>query len=72
MRKVDVSSVLGANAEKPEELDSCIEVSNLNLFYAKDKQALIDIDLTIPRQRVITRCLGIVKSISISACLSLA
>ena len=52
MRKVDVSSVLGANAEKPEELDSCIEVSNLNLFYAKDKQALIDIDLTIPKQRV--------------------
>lgn len=52
MRKVDVSSVLGANAEKPDELDSCIEISNLNLFYAKDKQALIDIDLTIPQQRV--------------------
>jgi len=27
-------------------------VEDLNLFYSKDKQALIDINLTIPRQRV--------------------
>jgi len=45
MRKVDVSSVLGASAENPEGLESCIDVSGLNLYYAKDKRALNGIDL---------------------------
>ena len=52
MRKVDVSSVLGASAETPEGLESCIDVSGLNLYYAKDKRALNGIDLKIPKQRV--------------------
>ena len=52
MRKVDVSSVLGASAENPEGLESCIDVSGLNLYYAKDKRALNGIDLKIPKQRV--------------------
>ena len=52
MRKVDVSSVLGASAETPEGLESCIDVSRLNLYYAKDKRALNGIDLKIPKQRV--------------------
>lgn len=52
MRKVDVSSVLGASAETPEGLESCIDVSELNLYYAKDKRALNGIDLKIPKQRV--------------------
>ena len=52
MRKVDVSSVLGAGSEDAASLESCIDVSKLNLYYSKDKQALIDIDLKIPKQRV--------------------
>lgn len=31
---------------------TCLEVNSLNLYYAKDKQALKDINLSIPRQRV--------------------
>ena len=31
---------------------TCLEVNSLNLFYSKDKQALKDINLSIPRQRV--------------------
>ena len=31
---------------------ACLEVNSLNLYYAKDKQALKDINLSIPRQRV--------------------
>jgi phosphate transport system ATP-binding protein len=52
-RKVDVSAVLGDKTKTGgETLSSCIDIENLNLFYAKDKQALIDINLTIPKQRV--------------------
>ncbi|GJM12104.1 MAG: phosphate import ATP-binding protein PstB 2 [Pseudohongiella sp.] len=51
--KVDVSSVLGDKTKTGgEALSSCIDIENLNLYYAKDKQALIDINLTIPKQRV--------------------
>ena len=51
--KVDVSAVLGDTTKTGgETLSSCIDIENLNLFYSKDKQALIDINLTIPKQRV--------------------
>ena len=51
--KVDVSAVLGDKSKTGgETLSSCIDIENLNLFYSKDKQALIDINLTIPKQRV--------------------
>lgn len=51
--KVDVSAVLGDKTKTGgEKLSSCIDIENLNLFYSKDKQALIDINLTIPKQRV--------------------
>jgi len=51
--KVDVSAVLSDKTKTGgEALSSCIDIENLNLFYAKDKQALIDINLTIPKQRV--------------------
>lgn len=51
--KVDVSAVLGDKAKTGgETLSSCIDIEDLNLFYSKDKQALIDINLTIPKQRV--------------------
>lgn len=52
MRKVDVSAVLNEDSVTDDQLETCIDVSGLNLYYAKDKQALIDINLTIPRQRV--------------------
>ncbi|MEQ8953204.1 MAG: phosphate ABC transporter ATP-binding protein PstB, partial [Gammaproteobacteria bacterium] len=32
--------------------DNCLVVENLNLYYARDKQALIDVNLEIPRHRV--------------------
>lgn len=51
--KVDVSAVLGDKTKTGgEAVSSCIDIENLNLFYSKDKQALIDINLTIPKQRV--------------------
>ena len=51
--KVDVSAVLGDRTKTGgEALSSCIDIENLNLYYSKDKQALIDINLTIPKQRV--------------------
>jgi len=51
-RKIDVSAVLGDKTRAAKDEVSCIDIENLNLFYAKDKQALIDINLTIPKQRV--------------------
>lgn len=51
-RTVDVSAVLGEKTSPGQKLESCIETKDLSLYYAKDKQALIDINLTIPRQRV--------------------
>lgn len=52
MPKIDVSSVLESKSTSSTPDQSCIEVSNLNLYYAKTKRALNDITLTIPRQRV--------------------
>ncbi|NKB35440.1 MAG: phosphate ABC transporter ATP-binding protein [Pseudomonadales bacterium] len=52
VRKVDVSSVLKEESAADEQLETCIDVKDLDLFYAKDKQALINIDLNIPKQRV--------------------
>lgn len=49
---VDVSAVLGQKSKSAKTLESCIDIENLNLFYSKDKQALIDINMMIPRQRV--------------------
>ena len=51
-RTVDVASVLGEKNKDSGALASCIDIEHLNLYYAKDKQALIDINLTIPKQRV--------------------
>ena len=52
-RTVDVSAVLSDKTKTGgETLSSCIDIENLNLFYSKDKQALIDINLTIPKRRV--------------------
>lgn len=51
-RKIDLSAVLHHSPKNLEELESCIDVEGLNLFYSRDKQALIDIDLSIPRQCV--------------------
>lgn len=51
--KVDVSAVLSDKTKTGgEAVSSCIDIENLNLFYSKDKQALVDINLTIPKQRV--------------------
>lgn len=52
MRKIDVSSIAGAAPQTTGDLSPCIEVEDLNLFYSKTKQALIDITLSIPKQRV--------------------
>lgn len=53
IHRVDVSAVLGDKTKTGgEAISSCIDIENLNLFYSKDKQALIDINLTIPKQRV--------------------
>ncbi|MEX2130863.1 MAG: phosphate ABC transporter ATP-binding protein PstB [Pseudohongiellaceae bacterium] len=35
-----------------EHLIGCLEVKDLNLYYSKDKRALADINLVIPKQRV--------------------
>lgn len=50
--KLDVSSALKTTAGDTGEVETCIEVKGLNLYYAKDTQALRDINLSIPRQRV--------------------
>ncbi|MDA1371440.1 MAG: phosphate ABC transporter ATP-binding protein PstB [Proteobacteria bacterium] len=52
MRKIDVSAVLMSKNESLAAEESCIEVSKLNLYYSKTKQALKDISLSIPKQRV--------------------
>ena len=52
MRKIDVSLVLESKSTSAAPDRNCIEVSNLNLYYAKTKRALNDITLMIPRQRV--------------------
>ena len=51
-KKIDVSSVLNKETIESGNLDFCVRVENLNLYYAKDKQALIDINLEIPKRKV--------------------
>ena len=51
-KKIDVSSVLNRETTESGDLDFCVQVENLNLYYAKDKQALIDINLEIPKRKV--------------------
>ena len=51
-KKIDVSSVLNREEIASGDLDFCVRVENLNLYYAKDKQALIDINLEIPKRKV--------------------
>lgn len=51
-KKIDVSSVLNRETTVSGDLDFCVRVENLNLYYAKDKQALIDINLEIPKRKV--------------------
>lgn len=52
-KKVDISGIVSREGDQaPEELEGCLEVKDLNLFYSMNKQALKDINLTIPRRRV--------------------
>jgi phosphate transport system ATP-binding protein len=51
-KKIDVSSALNREETAIGDLDFCVRVENLNLYYAKDKQALIDINLEIPKRKV--------------------
>ena len=51
-KKIDVSSVLNKETTESGDLAFCVRVENLNLYYAKDKQALIDINLEIPKRKV--------------------
>lgn len=52
MKKVEVRTSLDSGFETLEDLKSCVDVKGLNLYYSKDKQALIDVNLKIPEQRV--------------------
>ncbi len=48
---IDMSSVLRGKDNQDEQHETCIKVENLNLFYG-DKQALHDITMEMPKQRV--------------------
>ena len=48
---IDMSSVLRGKGNLDEQNETCIKVENLNLFYG-EKQALYDINMKMPRQRV--------------------
>lgn len=49
---IDIASIRGSdNGSSPEAAEACLEVSDLALSYG-DKQALYDINFTIPKQRV--------------------
>jgi phosphate transport system ATP-binding protein len=51
-KNIDVSQVLRKSADNEmDALEECLVVKNLDLFYG-DKQALQDINLSIPRKRV--------------------
>lgn len=41
-----------SNAEQLGNEETCLEVNSLNLYYSKDKRALKDINLSIPKKRV--------------------
>lgn len=53
----ETEEALAVSSSKPvdsdsDELEGCLEVKNLNLYYSQDKRALKDINLSIPRQHV--------------------
>lgn len=53
----ETEEALAVSSSKPvdsdsNELEGCLEVKNLNLYYSQDKRALKDINLSIPRQHV--------------------
>lgn len=50
--RVDLSNAKSGNGAVLNNETSVLEVNDLNLYYAKDKQALIDINLSIPKHRV--------------------
>lgn len=47
-----VSAALTASEPQDGAEETCIEVRDVNLFYGSDIQALADVNLSIPRQRV--------------------
>jgi phosphate transport system ATP-binding protein len=49
---IDISVLNRTAAQEKLPLDASLRVENLQLFYNRDKQALRDINLEIPRQRV--------------------
>jgi len=49
---VETSVEQAEQAAQAEQDSSCLEVNSLNLYYARDKRALKDINLSIPKQRV--------------------
>jgi phosphate transport system ATP-binding protein len=49
-KQIDVSGVVRPSSDEP--LEDCLVVKNLNLYYSGDKQALREINLSIPRKRV--------------------
>lgn len=53
MKKFDMSSLTSrSDSPETEGLTGCLEVKDLNLFYSRDKRALTEINLIIPKQRV--------------------
>ncbi|MEX2468715.1 MAG: phosphate ABC transporter ATP-binding protein PstB [Pseudohongiellaceae bacterium] len=50
--RLSVSGALAAAEPRDSEEETCIEVRDVNLFYGSDIQALKDVNLSIPRQRV--------------------
>jgi phosphate transport system ATP-binding protein len=53
MKKFDMASLTARTpAAEVEPLTGCLEVKDLNLYYSRDKRALTEINLVIPKQRV--------------------
>ena len=50
--KLSMKGALGPKTPIDQDEETCIEVRDLNLYYSRDKRALNDINLSIPRQRV--------------------
>jgi len=48
---IDVSSILQGQKKSAEQVEPCIKVENLNLFYA-EKQALHDVNMVMPKKKV--------------------
>jgi len=50
--KLSMKGALSQQSHTDQEEETCIEVRGLHLYYSRDKRALNDINLSIPRQRV--------------------